>query len=293
MKTYYSNLTLLFAILVSTCVFSQTDLYLANDSAHYRFTYQYLCGPASTTFCYTTENIIFKPLASSSDTVMVFHQDNNFTIALLTVLGKAVMVKPFGSPNSSGCPHFTIDDWDTLYSYDMQIGDSSYLYYGEMGVLDQIDTLIIDGEQRLKYTFSNINDVWIQGHGSTIHPLNPILDYFECHYSTQCASLYFDGQSSVDSMFYNGKCSGVGLPEHSDEAISIYPNPVKLSEGGMLNVPVKNQIQFSVFDLKGKECVNGQIKNGQIDLNSLIPGVYLLKIYENKQLNSSRIVVSP
>ncbi len=70
-----------------------------------------------------------------------------------------------------------------------------------------------------------------------------------------------------------GAPNGIGDQERNH--IRIYPNPTE----AIINVEgMSGELHVSVFDLNGRLIIDKQMTEKQIDLNSLMPGVYLIKL---------------
>ncbi|MEO8146349.1 MAG: T9SS type A sorting domain-containing protein [Bacteroidia bacterium] len=76
--------------------------------------------------------------------------------------------------------------------------------------------------------------------------------------------------------------------------ILAYPNPVK--PGGILNVQPVNpssKIQFTLFDLSGREIEKGNLNSGLLTINNKIfPGTYILRVNTNEWNAYKKVLVA-
>ena len=90
--------------------------------------------------------------------------------------------------------------------------------------------------------------------------------------------------------FVAGDCEDdeMGIKDMTSSDFSYYPNPVK----DVLNIKSEKTIQsVEVFNMAGQKVLNSsRIQNGQIDLSSVNPGIYVIRvILDNKQIETFKI----
>ncbi len=90
--------------------------------------------------------------------------------------------------------------------------------------------------------------------------------------------------------FVAGDCEDdeMGIKDMTSSDFSYYPNPVK----DVLNIKSEKTIQsVEVFNMTGQKVLNSsRIQNGQIDLSSVNPGIYVIRIIlDNKQIETFKI----
>lgn len=119
--------------------------------------------------------------------------------------------------------HIYTDSAVVLYDFSLIIGDTAY-YEDNSGAstqdspvtVENIDYETIQGEQHKRMILSN-GDVWIQGIGSTVHPLWPVMSHFEINYIFCSANLFYFNQGNYhDLQFEEQDCSWyyeIGLSE--------------------------------------------------------------------------------
>lgn len=87
--------------------------------------------------------------------------------------------------------------------------------------------------------------------------------------------------------YFNNSISPVGIKKDLNlSTLKIHPNPsinkLHISIGNN-----KDSKQITIYDLYGKEIINTQSENNtetELDITDLIPGVYFIKVYTNKNL---------
>ncbi|ARV06870.1 hypothetical protein BTO04_09325 [Polaribacter sp. SA4-10] len=88
-----------------------------------------------------------------------------------------------------------------------------------------------------------------------------------------------------NGMFETNLNSSLSIDDNNISRISLamYPNPVQLKLRFATNdFKINDTTKFSVYDIKGKEVINGKLKNKSIDVSSLSRGVYIVKLnHEN------------
>ena len=73
-----------------------------------------------------------------------------------------------------------------------------------------------------------------------------------------------------------------------DGKINIYPNPTN----GLFNIESKMELYYSIYDYSGKEIVSGKkdCNIQQLDLSNFKSGIYLLKLHNNQQQYTTKII---
>lgn len=138
-------------------------------------------------------------------------------------------------------------------------------------------TIFNDGVWHLyEFDLSNFRGTAITGNGQ-ITGTNVTIDAIILTRPHATNNWYF----WVDELKYTGLTKSLEISENiiEDEEISLYPNPVI----DVLNIDFNfgdTDAELSIFDITGKKVFNQNIENNnkQIDLSSLISGVYILNI---------------
>ncbi|MCX7547002.1 DUF6130 family protein [Xanthomarina sp. F1114] len=73
-------------------------------------------------------------------------------------------------------------------------------------------------------------------------------------------------------------------------SFNVYPNPVS---NGFVNISSKTNevIQVTVFDILGKQVLNSTVNNNKLNVSTLNTGVYILKISQNGQSTTKKLVI--
>lgn len=70
----------------------------------------------------------------------------------------------------------------------------------------------------------------------------------------------------------------------------MYPNPIT---SGILNIRTQDNglKRVQIFDILGKQVYSRNLRNSQIDLSSLLSGIYILKVTENNKTATRKLVI--
>lgn len=189
-------------------------------------------------------------------------------------------------------PHFG-DDWEILYDFSLEVGDSACFHYGSVMTVASIDTIYVQGEPRkVLHLDGGWQEQWIQGVGSNWHPLAPKIQYFENFEKLCGAALTYQGPSPVDSAYYSQPCEISGLTESGTTwQFDIRPNPT----AGMFNIilPDIRNAEVVIYDLSGRIVYRGTVKNEttRVSSTSFAPGMYLVQIRDKRGAAVRKIVV--
>ena len=69
--------------------------------------------------------------------------------------------------------------------------------------------------------------------------------------------------------------------------IKLFPNPVL---GNTININSKNTFSFSIYNVLGKNILEGYSKNGSIDISVLNQGVYIVKLVSGNQSTTKKLI---
>jgi hypothetical protein len=74
------------------------------------------------------------------------------------------------------------------------------------------------------------------------------------------------------------------------EGLNLYPNPVS---NGKVYITSKNDLdkEISIFDVLGKKVLQTTISSKELNLASLSPGVYIIKINEAESTATRKLIV--
>jgi hypothetical protein len=74
------------------------------------------------------------------------------------------------------------------------------------------------------------------------------------------------------------------------EELSVFPNP---ANNGKLNILTKYNLPktIQIYDVLGKQIVSTSLLGKSLNISSLSPGIYILKIKENELSSTRKLVV--
>lgn len=74
------------------------------------------------------------------------------------------------------------------------------------------------------------------------------------------------------------------------EGLNLYPNPVN---SGKVSISTKNDSnkEIIIFDLLGKKIMQTQLSGRELNVSSLSPGVYIIKITEDNATATRKLIV--
>lgn len=275
-------------VLISACFASaQSYSLFPNNGAYYNITVMHKAGNG-TDFIYDEEIIEFHPYNGSFDSSLIIKNEND-TVGFLKQNGNQVLFKRGPQGYSNAYAGFRLDlsnDWEVLYDYSLMPGDSVYEAHGTVYV-DRIETVSINGELRKAIYMDQADEVWIEGIGSSRHPLTTILYYFENNFWVNCSENNFEDQSSVSSHQTGpANCQSLGLVEEDHVNLKVYPNPIQ--HGGIINIEGTEKIKsIRMYNMQGGEVLLSKQNDTSFEIPfSLSPGVYLLAI----DMSSSRVL---
>ena len=80
------------------------------------------------------------------------------------------------------------------------------------------------------------------------------------------------------------------LQESSIEGLSLYPNPVT---NGRVYIATKNDAEkeIQIFDVLGKKVFYTQLNTRELNISSLSPGVYIIKIREEESTATRKLII--
>lgn len=75
------------------------------------------------------------------------------------------------------------------------------------------------------------------------------------------------------------------------DGLSIYPNPV--TTGGKVYISTAKNLekQIEIFNVLGKSIYQGKLIGKELDVSSLDPGIYILKIQEENSKATRKLVI--
>ncbi|MCI1753290.1 MAG: hypothetical protein LKM36_10610 [Flavobacteriales bacterium] len=253
-------------------VMAQSDRYFPNVSAEFEVT----------EFCYDGQggsdtHYHFYTYSSVPSVLLEGHEwgsisVDGFQAGLIRVDGTQVL---YHGTSVNYFPPVPVDTTVVLYDFNLALGDTAYWdpYIWDYAVVTEIDTLTIQGRQRLLFTM-DYSDQWLEGIGSLMGLFRPFWPTpLGCSFPalTYCAS-YLD----EDSLTYT-ICSDMllGTEKHADSKERIFPNP---SSGIFAVEQVVPNKPYRVTDPRGIEVLSGTTtgESTTIRIPNAVPGLYVL-----------------
>ena len=86
---------------------------------------------------------------------------------------------------------------------------------------------------------------------------------------------------------YPNYLSVVGIDSNS---FSVYPNPTNT---GFVNISSKSSkvINVNVFDILGKQVLEGRVENNQLNVSGLNAGMYILRLSQDKATVTKKLII--
>ena len=80
------------------------------------------------------------------------------------------------------------------------------------------------------------------------------------------------------------------IQESAIEGLSLYPNPVT---NGRVYIATKNdsEKEIQIFDVLGKKVFQTLLSSRELNISTLTPGVYIIKIKEEEASTSRKLIV--
>ena len=80
------------------------------------------------------------------------------------------------------------------------------------------------------------------------------------------------------------------IQESAIEGLSLYPNPVT---NGRVYIATKNDTEkeIQIFDVLGKKVFQSQLNTKELNISSLSPGVYIIKIREEESTATRKLII--
>ena len=81
----------------------------------------------------------------------------------------------------------------------------------------------------------------------------------------------------------------LGTNDNEISNFSIYPNP---TNGNLVNIntSIQGKMQVSVFDVLGKEIINTEISNNELNISSLDSGIYMVRVNQNGVTATKKLI---
>lgn len=95
--------------------------------------------------------------------------------------------------------------------------------------------------------------------------------------------------SATNAVAQEGKPVGRSM-ENIIDGLSVYPNP---SSNGKIYITSKSSAdkQVTIFDVLGKKVLQTQLTSKELNISTLSPGVYIIKIEEGDASATRKLIV--
>ncbi|NEN22529.1 T9SS type A sorting domain-containing protein [Cryomorpha ignava] len=261
---------------------------MPNLTAHYRV------------LCFTDspwdveQDIFFSNPNPAYDTVDVYNQyDELYAKLYMDTLKVWIKRIDYIDDCYVGWPEDFTNEWELLYDFGLEVGDTAYSPYFDIGIITSIEEIQVQGQIRKKFIINEGINAYIQGIGDTRHPFYPKMYMFENNYKTCTSQLNYIGPSPIDSITFSPDCNGEILSTSHMELINfnIYPNPV--SDKLHISLPAGVAISGSIYNAVGMQVLDFSFVNSQtqVDIRKLEVGTYFVKIeLENGKVGINKFV---
>lgn len=80
------------------------------------------------------------------------------------------------------------------------------------------------------------------------------------------------------------------IQEATIEGLNLYPNPIT---NGKVYIATKNdsEKEIQIFDVLGKKVFHTQLNTRELNISSLSPGVYIIKIREEESTATRKLII--
>lgn len=185
-----------------------------------------------------------------------------------------------------------------LYDFNLTAQDtffSSSAYMDSTILVQAVDSILVNGSyrKRLRVLAGNMygNISWIEGIGSTKGLFSTTYGEFECAFRLCC---YEDDQVFWTNPDLYSDCFKVGTQEYTAKVkdMEIFPNPA--SSRLFINSELVHIEIVEIYSATGSLILQKKAdsKHLSIDVSSLKPGLYLLRIKTNNTVSTRKILVS-
>ena len=202
----------------------------------------------------------------------------------------------------------TLNQVDTLYDFNLNIGDSVlFNLFGsapEKIPIINIDSIQINGNFYKQFHFAEptvinafdlLNEVWIEGIGSIhgpIFPNHPVKFSTEISDSLLLICTRYNNQQFWQHPSYNSCYVNIvlGFDNLTQTNLNIFPNPVE--DKVKINLTKTDNYSINIFNVNGQKLIEDNIVSNSltIDLSELNDGIYFIIIDNKKQRFTSKLI---
>jgi hypothetical protein len=164
-------------------------------------------------------------------------------------------------------------------------GDDAVILYKNSVIEDVLGEVGVDGTG----TFWDSVDGWIYRMNDT----GPNTTFTQSEWT-------FSGIDATDTCTTNGACGSVypigtfsntlSTKDNQIEGFSFSPNPTSL---GYIKITSKSQtaMKVGVYDILGKQIITTTVTNNRLDVSSLTPGIYVMKVSQDNASTTKKLVI--
>ena len=100
----------------------------------------------------------------------------------------------------------------------------------------------------------------------------------------------FDGNLQILPRYVSDVQGALSTDDYGILSFEMYPNP---TNSGFVTIKSNQMgaVQAQVFDLLGKEVINTAVNNERMDVSNLNAGVYVVKLTQNKNTTTKKLIV--
>lgn len=95
---------------------------------------------------------------------------------------------------------------------------------------------------------------------------------------------------SVGAAAQESRASSSGKTQESIDGLNIYPNPVSTGRIYITSKSAENK-DVEIFDVLGKRILQASLSSKELNISSLTPGVYIIKIKEGEASATRKLIV--
>ena len=248
------------------------------------------------------DTIMFDPKLGNNVYKKVFYQDSNTgdinedkRRVRWSALGYAALAVSDTRPG-----YFWAYD-QRLYDFKLNVGDRFQLpdSFGIAVVVSVDEFVFSDGGLRKEITLQHENVenqnaygdlIWVEGIGALNAPFfyyddwkNKTKSFVTCYFDRGMRKYHHE--QSLDC-----RVSAIDDDESYIVKLFLYPNPS--SDIIYVINPTENQLSHvDIYDIAGKSVGQTQIENNQFDIQALASGMYMVKIYEGRNLITNQKII--
>jgi hypothetical protein len=102
-------------------------------------------------------------------------------------------------------------------------------------------------------------------------------------------ALFFLCLSTTSALAQDGKQASK-VQESTIEGLSVYPNP---TTGDRIYITTRSNSDkdITIFDVLGKKVLQTVLSSRELNISSLIPGVYIIQIKEDDSVATRKLIV--